>query len=415
MVSAKRAREAPADFPRRFTIMARKIVRSLIVLVVVVAIVGGGVALINRKKQAIRAAPQYGMQPTPVRVASARQGDLRTARDYVAVVQPIRVADVSSRVTATVERIWHDEGEWVKARDTLVVLDGRQTEESIAAMKAQVEQAQADLASNQAAVESLVKAAEYWGRQLQRDKTLAERGAAAAVEVERDENEMDQAKGKLDAARHKSAAIEGLIESLKRKQAELETQLSYCTIRSPFDGLVSRRLIDPGDLATPGKSLMVVEDRSRFKLCFDVPQQDLPHVREGLEVDYSATGQARTALLSHLFPSLSAARMLRAEVYLDGPETDGLSSGAYVPLRVVLGNTRDVVLVPACSVVESPDRTPHVFVVRDGHLKGRPVRILGCSGDDVAVEGVQAGEQVVLSTFLGWAQLSVAQKVEPIK
>ncbi len=69
-------------------------------------------------------------------------------------------------------------------------------------------------------------------------------------------------------------------------------QLGYCTIRSPFDGLVSHRMVDPGDLASPGKSLMVVEDRSRLKLCFDVPQQDLPQVREGLAVTYAVGGRA---------------------------------------------------------------------------------------------------------------------------
>jgi hypothetical protein len=95
-----------------------------------------------------------------------------------------------------------------------------------------------------------------------------------------------------------------------------------------------------------------------------------------------------------------AARMLRAEVYLDGDDMDGLSPGAYVPLRVILGGSRHVTLVPAGSVIESPDRKPYVFIVHDSHLTARPISILGSSGGEVAVEGVRAGEQVVLSTFL---------------
>jgi len=195
----------------------------------------------------------------------------------------------------------------------------------------------------------------------------------------------------------------------------LETTLDYCTIRSPFDGVVSHRRVDPGDLAVPGKSLMVVEDRSQLRLGFDVPQQDLPEVREGLVVEYSAAQQSREAKLSHLFPSLNTARMLRAEVYLSGRGVDGLSSGAYVPLRVVLGNAKDVTLVPGTALIESPDGHAHVFVVRDGHLEARSVNVLGSSGDDVAVDGIQAGEQVVLSTFLGWAQLASGQMVEAMQ
>ena len=395
--------------------MLRKAIRIVIVLIVVAALVFGGVLLVKHKKKALAAAPKYGMQPVPVRVASARLGDLRTTRDYLAVVEPIRVADVSARVTATVEKVLHDENERVKAGDVLVALDARQIEESIAAAKAQVEQAQADLASNQATLDSLAKTVAYWDRESQRDKTLADKGAIPGAQAEGTADKANETRGKLNATRQKSAAIERLVESLQRKQAELETTLGYCAIRSPFDGIVSHRRVDPGDLAVPGKSLMVVEDRSQLRLAFDVPQQDLPEVREGLAVEYSVAGQNREVTLSHLFPSLNTARMLRAEVYLSGGDVDGLSPGAYVPLRVVLGNNKDVTLVPDTAIVESPDGHAHVFVVRDHHLEARSVNLLGSSGNDVAVDGIQAGEQVVLSTFLGWTQLASGQAVEAIQ
>ena len=395
--------------------MVKKGIRIVVLLVVVALIVVGGVLLVRHKKQALAEAPKYGMQPVPVHVATARQGNLQQTRDYLAVVEPIRVADVSARMTATVEKVLHDENEAVKAGDVLVVLDGQQITDSIAAAKAQVEQAQAELASNQATIASLEKTSAYWQREAQRDKALAEKGAIPEAQAEGTADKENEAKGKLDAARQKSAAIEREIEALKRKQSALETTLGYCTIRSPFDGLVSRRMVDPGDMATPGKSLMTVEDRSKLKLCFDVPQQDLPQVHDGLPVSFSATGKERMATLSHMFPSLNAARMLHAEVYLESANLEGLSSGAYLSIHVILGNKKDVMLVPAASVVEAPDGKAHVFVVTDGRLEARPIRILGSSGNDMAVEGVRVGEQVVLSTFLGWAQLSSDLKVEAIK
>jgi RND family efflux transporter MFP subunit len=386
--------------------------RVLVMLAVVAGAVGGGVAAVNLKKRALAAAPKYGMQATAVRVAVARKGDLRRTKDYLAVVEPIRVADLSARVTATVEKVLCDENQPVKAGDVLIVLDGRQGEEAVAAMRAQVEQAQAELASNRATVDAFAKTVNYREREYQRDKDLAARGVIPNAQAEESADKADEARGKLDAARQKSAAIERQVESLKRRQAELETTLGYHSIHSPFDGVVSRRMVDPGDLAVPGKSLMAVEDRSKVKLSFDVPQQDLPEVREGLETDYPVGGQSRKATLSHLFPSLNAARMLRAEVHLNGSGKDGLVPGAYVPLRVLVGNDRDVTLVPAGCVVESPDGKPHVFLVLGDRLEARPIRVLGVSGDEVAVEGVRADEEVVVSTFLGWAQLASGQKVE---
>jgi RND family efflux transporter MFP subunit len=353
--------------------MVKKSVRILIILVAVAVVAGGGFALVKHKKQTLAQAPRYGMRPTPVRVASARVGDLQKTRDYLAVVEPIRSAKVSARLTATIEKVLHDENQPVKAGDVLVVLDSREIA---------------------ASVSSMTETYAYWEREARRDKTLAEKGAIPGAQAEGTFDKANEAGGRL---------------------AEAETQLSYCMIRSPFDGLVSHRMVDPGDLAAPGKSLMVIEDRDKLKLCFDVPQQDLPQVRAGLHVVFPVSGKERTATLSHLFPSLSAARMLRAEVYLDGADMVGLSPGAYVPLRVLLGNNKDVTLVPSASLVESPDRKPHVFIVRDGRLVARPVSIMDSSGDEVAIEGVQAGEQVVLSTFLGWAQLASGQAVEVMK
>jgi RND family efflux transporter MFP subunit len=395
--------------------MIKKSVRILIILVAVAVIAGGGLALVKHKKQTLAQAPKYGMRPTPVRVASARLGDLRETRDYLAVVEPIRSANVSARLTANVDKVSADENVPAKVGDILVVLDGRQIEESLGAMKAQIAQAEAELKSNEATVESLAKSAAYWEREAGRDHTLAGKGAIPGAQAEGTADKADEVKGKLEASRQKSLAVGHLVESLKRRYSELETQLSYCTICSPFDGLVSRRMVDPGDMAVPGKTLIVIEDRSSLKLGFDVPQQDLPQVREGLGVVYSVAGKEHTAALSHLFPSLNAARMLRAEVYLDGADAAALSSGAYLPLQVVLGNSRNATLVPASSLVESPDRNPYVFIVQDGHLAARSVKVLGSSGDEVAVEGVQAGEQVVLSTFLGWAQLASGRKVEVMK
>jgi RND family efflux transporter MFP subunit len=395
--------------------MIKKSVRILIILVAVAVVAGGGFALVKHKKQTLAQAPKYGMRPTPVRVASARLGDLRETRDYLAVVEPIRSANVSARLTANVDKVSTDENVPAKVGDILVMLDGRQIEESLGAMKAQIAQAQADLKSNEATVESLAKSAAYWEREAGRDHTLAGKGAIPGAQAEGTADKADEVKGKLEAARQKSLAVGHLVESLKRRYSELETQLSYCTICSPFNGLVSRRMVDPGDMAVPGKTLIVIEDRSSLKLGFDVPQQDLPQVREGLGVVYSVAGKEHTAALSHLFPSLNAARMLRAEVYLDGADAAGLSSGAYLPLQVVLGNSRNVTLVPAAGLVESPDRNPYVFIVQEGHLAARSIKVLGSSGDEVAVEGVQAGEQVVLSTFLGWAQLASGRKVEVMK
>ena len=191
--------------------------------------------------------------------------------------------------------------------------------------------------------------------------------------------------------------------------------MTYCTIRSPYDGMVSRRMVDPGDLATPGKMLVIVEDRSQLKLAFDVPQRDLPDVKEGLDVKFETAAGTKVVSLSRLFPSLDKARMVRAEVNLAAEQSKGLSVGEYVPVMAVLNVLKGVTLVPASCLVEGPNGKQHVFVVENNRLKQPAVDVIGVSADKVAVKGIEAQQRVVTSTFLGWALLSSGQEVEALQ
>jgi len=235
--------------------------KRIAVLIILVVIVLFAVLLIKRKKHQLAGAPKYGMRPIPVRVITAELGSLSTKIDYLAVVAPVQIANVSARLTAVVDKLLCDEGDWVKAGDMLIELDDREIKNDIASVQADIAGAQSELAANQATVTSLENSAAYWNREAHRDKTLADKGDIPGAQAEATADKANEFKGKSDAAKHKSAALKHLMDSLESKKAQFETRLSYCAIKSPYDGLVTQRLVDPGDLASPGKTLLVVEDR----------------------------------------------------------------------------------------------------------------------------------------------------------
>ncbi|OQY04176.1 MAG: hypothetical protein B6I25_07310 [Planctomycetales bacterium 4572_13] len=375
--------------------------KKILVLIILTAIVLFAVLLIQRKKHKLAGAPKYGMRPVPVRVITSRFGSLATKIDYLAVFEPVQTANVSARLTTVVDKLLCDEGYTVKAGDTLIELDGREIKNDIA-------QAQSELEANKATVTSLENSDKYWNREAQRDKTLADKGDIPGAAAEATADKASEFEGKLDAAKHKSAALEHLIGSL-------ETKLSYCTIKSPYNGLVTQRLVDPGDLATPAQKLLVIEDRSQLKLTFDIPQQDLAKVQEGLSVRFISNGKTQKAELTHMYPSLDKARMLRAEVFLSGNQIDSLTCGQYLAVSVLLNEIKDAVILPASCLIEGPEHSHYVFVVKDGILTHHKVKVLVSSGDKVAVEGIGPNEQVVTNTFLGWATLSSGEKVEIIQ
>jgi len=118
-----------------------KISRFLLVLLIVAALFLSAAFLVNRKKMQLAQAPKYGVRPIPVRATTAKLGNLSTGIDYLAVVEPVRTANISARLTATIDELLCDEGEVVKAGQVLIVLDSREIENNIAATEANIAQA----------------------------------------------------------------------------------------------------------------------------------------------------------------------------------------------------------------------------------------------------------------------------------
>lgn len=388
------------------------LLRVTLLIVVLAAIVLAARALMARKRQALAKSPKFELAAAPVDVVSAYRGDLDEGHDYLAVTEPVRTATISARITAAIERVHVQEGATVAQGDVLVTLDSRQFRDGLAAMEAQIAQAEAECAANEANVATLRESAAYWDRERERDSKLAESETIPRTQAEATAEKANEARGRLTAAKQKSVALEQQVRALQRKADELRTTLSYCTISSPFAGVVTVKHVDPGDLAAPGKTLLVVEDRSSVKLAFDVPQGDLPTFHEGLPVSFAVNGDNRSARVRRVYPSLSRARMVRAEIMLSGSEAEELPLGAYVDVMVVFRRCEQATLVPVDAVINGSRESPHAFVVRDGVLDARPVKVLGRACELAAVDGIEPGEQVVVSSFLGWARLSDGMKVE---
>ena len=78
----------------------KRVLRVLVILLVLAGLGAGARFLVLRKKAALATAPKFGVRPLPVQVATARRGDLRQTLSYLAVVEPIREARISARLTA---------------------------------------------------------------------------------------------------------------------------------------------------------------------------------------------------------------------------------------------------------------------------------------------------------------------------
>jgi len=371
----------------------KKVLRVGIVLLVVLAMV----LAVAKRKKALKQAKPYGMRPVMVRVVPAKQGAMELRAHYVGVLEPWQVARISSRVSARVDQVLFREGDRVEKGEVLVKLDDKD-------LRAQIKEVAAQMAAVKSTLPSLETNKKFWEAENDRDQKLAEQGVISPVAAATTNNRKAEAVSKYLSAT-------GTVKSLESKLANLKTKLEYTRLTAPFDGVVSAREVDPGDLTAPGKPLMVVEDRSSLKIVFDAPQADLNQLKEGQAVQITREDQQTiTEKITRIYPSLDSRRMARVEVQLKNSAT--LRPGAFLPLEVVLAQESEAVTVPRESLMQRADGAWVVFVVEKGALRLCPIERGLESGGRVAVSGLNPGAQVVTSTFLGWANLADGLKVE---
>lgn len=359
----------------------KKALRILVILVVVLALA----ALVAKRKQQAKAVKPYGVRPISVHVSPVTQQPMESAYSYLGVVEAWQVARVSSRVSAKVDAVPRDEGDFVKAGELLLQLDDSDI--------------QAQIKAAESTIQGLETNRDFWVSEDRRDSTLAADGVISSVEADTTHNRRAEAVSKLETA--------------QRNLDSLRNQLLYTKLTSPFDGLVTSRDVDPGDLAAPGRALMVVEDHSALKIAFDTPQEDVEFLKTGLPVRAELDGKPVTLEITHMYPSLDRGRMVRVEVQATGES--GFKIGAFVPLKVIVQRHENAVTVPRESLMQRGTDDWVAFTVVDGVLKLNPVQKVMESEGRVEIEGLQPGADVVTSTFLGWANLAEGLKVEVVK
>jgi RND family efflux transporter MFP subunit len=260
---------------------------------------------------------------------------------------------VEAKVSGRVEQYQAFPGQTVRAGDLLVALD-------VGEIVARVDSATATL--------------ENADRELGRYRRLSEQNAVTRQELEAAE------------ARQKVAAA---------TLAEAKTLLGYARVTAPFDGVVTRKLADVGDLAMPGKALLEIESPLGLRFEADLPDALIDSVSIGQTMTVRVSGSDRElqGTVGEIAPVADpASRTFR--VKLDLPEADGLRSGRFGRVAVPLAET-EILAVPAAAVTRR-GQLEGVFVVREGRAWLRLVKTGPRLGEVVVLlSGVDPGENLV--------------------
>jgi len=302
-----------------------------------------------------------------VRVQTVESRKRMATEDVVGTVRPKLRSVIEAKVSGRIERMLVVPGQMVKAGELLVQLNAAEIQARYDQANALREQAEREFKRK----ESLFK-----------DKTISQA-------------EFDVADSQLRVA---DAAVK-----------EAETLLSYIKVVAPFDGVVTAKRADVGDLAAPGKALLEMEDPTTLRLEADVPEALMGKISLGdkMAVRAPAAGAVLEGIVSEIAP-VTDPNSRTCLVKLDLPARAVLRSGQFGRLAVPVAEVT-AIRVPASAVIVR-GQMEIAFVVAGGKAQMRLVKTGKHLENEVEiVAGLDPGEQIVVE---GASQLFDGQPVE---
>ena len=347
-----------------------------LVIVILLAAIGAGAWYWNEQRagEAAEGNRQFrgSGRPVGVEVAKPRIDTVAVTVEAVGTALANEAVNITPKVSGIIGKITFKEGGRANKGDVLVELDATELNANLEEQRVALRQAQ----------------------------RLYDRALALF-------NNRTVSRARIDELQ---ASLEGAKARVRANEARLQDYI----IRAPFSGRLGLRRVSVGALVTPGTEITTLDDTSRVKVDFRVPESVLSLARPGLliqaeSVTYSEIFNGIVKTLDSRIDPVTRSIELRTEF----ANADGrLKPGMFLTAKLSIESRDNAVLVPEEALI-SRGATHFVFLVRDGKASRTKVRIgERLIGEVEILEGVSADDVVVVR---GLQKIRDGSTVKPIK
>ena len=406
-----------------------RVLRWLLILLVLAVAIGG--YLFYQDSSATSTAPRYQTE-------ALSRGNLRVTVSATGKLEPINQVDVGSELSGTIETVLVDYNDRVKKGQVIARLDIAKLQDAIAKSKASLASAEAKVLQTMATV----KEASANLKRLRQVAKLSGGKVPAPTELETAEATLQRANADEGSAR---AAVEEARAALRSN----ETDLAKASIRSPIDGVVLERQVEPGQTVAASLQAPVLftlaENLAQMELQVDVDEADVGQVRDGQSATFSVDAYPNRnypARISQVrFGAETVNNVVTYKTILNVDNDDlSLRPGMTATAEIVTAERENVLLVPnaalrftppqsneaepkggsglLASLMPRPPRSMmrsgkqptntkgskgagrQIWILRDGLPVALPVTVGSSDGrmTEVTGEGVEAGLPVIISS-----------------
>lgn len=320
----------------------------------ILAIAAATLSTACRQEQNAQTKTTTAVAPMAVHSAKVEKKAAANQVELMGTVQAVERAEISAKITGNIINLPLEVGTRVKSGQLLVELSAQEISAQVQQAKAQLEQARRNLA---------------------REENLAKRNAATPETVKAFEDSLRIA----DAGYRTSMAM-----------------LDFTRIIAPFSGIVSRKMASVGDLATPGKPLLHLEEENNLQVVTDIPEAMIAKISKGhsLQVTIPAVKQTLSATVVEVSPVADPSSRT-SPIKLRLPPNPQLRSGQFVRVTLALADA-ETLTVPS-EAIGMIGQIEKVYVVESGKLALRLVRTGSRdNGHTEILSGLHEGEEVVV-------------------
>ncbi|MBU2648101.1 efflux RND transporter periplasmic adaptor subunit [bacterium] len=364
----------------------KKSVKRTITILIGIALIIAAIMLVRHRKLELANLAPPPIRPIPVHIKTPVKGPLPITEHYLGTIEPIAEAVLAAQTTGYLMSIHKDVGDRLVAGESVAEIDNRLPVSQKSGLEAELAGAREDF--------------EVKKTMLDRRKQLVKKNA---VSIE-----------SLDEANLAYELAASRLQRLKQEFEASNVSLSFTSIRSPFDGVMTERMKDPGDMVMPGTPVLKIEDINKgYKVLVQVPQETVTRLSGSTPLQLIHGVDTIDATVYRIHPAITIGNLATVEIRIpDRPF--GLPSYGTVGVDLIVGMPDGLVVSSDCILEQETGAL--VFVVqKDKTVFPVSVNILGSSRGRVAVEGpLTSGTPLAAGPESMLLQLSRHGRIVPI-
>ncbi len=298
-------------------------------------------------------APEIPLTAARVQTVTVQERSISSRVEAVGTVQAVDQAVIAAKITGTILEIPVVLGSRVNKGDLLVKIHADEISARVLQARAQLDQAR---------------------RNLKREEKLLKQQASTPETVK---------------------SMRDLLAVAQAGYRGATSMLSYTTITAPFAGVITEKIANNGDLATPGTPLLHLENSSKLQVVASIPETVALQIQQGdrLSINIPATGMALEGEVAEISPVVNPLSRT-SQVKINLSSSDGLRTGMFARVQIP-GPESITLMVPEQAIVHF-GQLEKIFVANEGKAQLRLVRT-GMREDGLIeiLSGLKAGERVV--------------------